>query len=89
MNCKLDKSWRDGWTPIGNLHVDLIFLDTDSAGNGIRGKVVLLSTDWWQPEVLGYSIAHWLERIEQQGDANPDYLDLRPFEDSVNLPPLK
>jgi len=48
-----------------------------------------LSTDWWQPEVLGYSIAHWLERIKQQGDANPDYLDPRPYEDFVKLPPPK
>lgn len=85
--CKLDQPWRDGWIPIGNIHGHTIFIDMDPTERGIRGQVVELSIDWWQPNVLGYSIAHWLERAAEQGEKHPDFLGPMIYDEFVKLPP--
>ncbi len=61
--CKTDQSWRNKWIPLGTYQKDTIFLDMDPAEGGVAGQVVASHERKQTLELLGYSLAHWMERI--------------------------
>ena len=74
--CRLDLSWRTKWVPLGDFNGDTMFIDMDPADAGVAGQVVLAQEDGKFLGVVGYSIAHWLNRIAENvenGETAGDY----------------
>ena len=62
-SCKLDRSWRTNWIPIGEFNGDHLFIDMDPSEHGIPGQIVETHEDGKYLAVIASSISHLLDRV--------------------------
>ena len=62
-SCKLDRSWRRNWIPIGEFNGDHMFVDMDPSDRGVLGQIVETHEDGKYLSVIASSFSHLLDRI--------------------------
>ncbi len=68
--CKRSSTWHEGWIPIADIEMDVLFVDFKPEKNGTFGQVVYAYASDYSLAVHGKSMTHWLERVAKRFESN-------------------